>query len=218
MEGAAARLALRALLLCLAARGSPLTEEELVVPVRLDSTGQQQPPAEERLYRLDAFGQRFSLELQPDSSFLAPDLTLQYVGSRPQAGEEAEAPEQPADADLSTCFYAGTVNGDPVSAAALSLCGGIRGAFYLRGVEYLIQPANASLPQGETKLQLHVLRRRLQRTLRQGGGTKCGVTDSSFPLFVDVQQPQHVLRAGTEPQPHQPPARFGFSMLPLSGK
>ncbi|XP_015273541.1 PREDICTED: A disintegrin and metalloproteinase with thrombospondin motifs 1 [Gekko japonicus] len=194
MQGAAARLALRALLFCLAARGSPLTEEELVVPVWLDSTGQQ--PAEERLYRLDAFGQRFSLELQPDSSFLAPDLTLQYVGSRPQSGEEAEEPEQPGDADLSTCFYAGTVNGDPVSAAALSLCGGIRGAFYLRGVEYLIQPANVSLLQGETKLQLHVLRRRLQRNLHQGGGTKCGVTDSSSPLFVDVQQPQHVLRAG----------------------
>ncbi|XP_028582811.2 A disintegrin and metalloproteinase with thrombospondin motifs 1 [Podarcis muralis] len=189
MERAAARLALSALLLCLAARGSPRQPDEeekaLVVPVRLDSAGRQQ---QRRLYRLDAFGERLSLELQPDSSFLAPDLTLQYVGSRPRS-EEEEASEQPGA--LAGCFYSGTVNGDAHSAAALSLCGGLRGAFYLRGVEYLIQPANASLPQGgDEPLRLHVLRRRLRRSPRQDGGAKCGVTDSEFPSTAAEGRPQ----------------------------
>ncbi|XP_062982800.1 A disintegrin and metalloproteinase with thrombospondin motifs 1 [Elgaria multicarinata webbii] len=205
MKGEAARLVLSALLLCLAARGSPRQlqeEEELVVPVRLDSVvgqQQQQQPggADGRLYRLDAFGERLSLELQPDSSFLAPDLTLQYVGSRPQ--NEVAASEHPVGADLASCFYSGTVNGDLDSAVALSLCGGMRGAFYLRGVEYLIQPANVSHPQGE---QLHVLQRRLRKSARQGGDAKCGVTDDSYPAGAEGQQEQpqeqveHVSRAG----------------------
>ncbi|KAJ6662456.1 hypothetical protein lerEdw1_011869 [Lerista edwardsae] len=189
MKEAAARLVLGALLLCLAALGSALLqeEEELVVPVRVDAAGQQAPEGG-RLYRLDAFSQSLSLELQPDSSFLAPDLTLQYVGSRLQGREEAEAVEQPVGADLAGCFYSGTVNRDPASAAALSLCGGIRGAFYLRGVEYLIQPTNTSRSQGGEQFQLHVLRRRLRTNPRQGGGTKCGVTDSTFPPAPEGQQ------------------------------
>ncbi|XP_053163301.1 A disintegrin and metalloproteinase with thrombospondin motifs 1 [Hemicordylus capensis] len=203
MKREAASLVLSALLLCLAAEGSPRLQEEqqqqLVVPVSLDSAEYQQPAAGGRLYRLDAFGERISLELQPDSSFLAPDLTLQYVGSRPPRGEKEaeEASEQPVGAALAGCFYSGTVNGDPASAAALSLCGGIRGAFYLRGAEYLIQPANISRSQGGE--QLHVLRRRLRKHLHQGGGVKCGVTDSTFPSAAEGQQlppPEHVHRSG----------------------
>ncbi|XP_061483861.1 A disintegrin and metalloproteinase with thrombospondin motifs 1 [Rhineura floridana] len=206
MKGEAVRLALSAVLLCLAARGSPPPqEEELVVPVRLDSVErrrqhQHQQPGW-RLYRLDAFGERLRLELQPDSSFLVPDLTLQYVGSRPQSKEE-EVSEQPVGgADLASCFYSGTVNGDQLSAVALSLCGGLRGAFYLHGVEYLIQPANASHPQGDELLRLHVLRRRLRRSPHPGGKSKCGVTGMNYPSAAEGQQHQeaaaeHAMRAG----------------------
>ncbi|NXP41786.1 ATS1 metalloproteinase, partial [Leiothrix lutea] len=97
----------------------------LVLPRRLGAPG-----ARER-FRLEAFGERLTLELEPDSSFLAPDFTLQYLGG----------PPPPPEDDLSRCFYSGTVNGDPGSAAALSLCSGLRGAFSLRGRQYLIQPA-----------------------------------------------------------------------------
>lgn len=203
-EAALLALALGALLLCLAARGSPLQEEEeeLVVPVRLDSQQQQQQLAGGRLYSLDAFGERLHLELQPDSSFLAPDLTLQYVGSRPQEEAEAEEASPAAGAALASCFYSGTVNGDAASAAAFSLCGGMRGAFYWRGVEYLIQPTNDSIMiRQEDQLQLHVLRRRLRRrSPSQNGGTTCGVTDSPFPSATkgQQQQPEHVPRAGNE--------------------
>ncbi|XP_066476646.1 A disintegrin and metalloproteinase with thrombospondin motifs 1 [Tiliqua scincoides] len=193
-DWAAARLVLLLCLGCCCCGASLQEEEELVVPVRADAA------ADGRLYSLDAFGERLRLQLHPDSSFLAPDLTLQYVGSRPR-GREEEGDGQPAGADLARCFYSGTVNGDPASAAALSLCGGLRGAFYLRGLEYLIQPANATRAPGGEPLQLHVLRRRLRSTSpRRGGGAKCGVTDGAFPAAPEGQQqpPQleHVPRAG----------------------
>ncbi|CAM2096982.1 unnamed protein product [Caretta caretta] len=183
---------LLAALLCLCPRGArgspaPREEQELIVPVQLDSAAE---PAGKRLYRLDAFGKRLSLELEPDSSFLAPDFRLQSLGSRPRQEEEEEeaVPEQgaslgiPPAADLARCFYSGTVNRDPSSAAALSLCAGLRGAFYLQGEEYFIQPANASQPQ------LHLLRRRPQSSVRPSGGSKCGVTDQSFPRAAEGQQ------------------------------
>ncbi|XP_063161525.1 A disintegrin and metalloproteinase with thrombospondin motifs 1 [Candoia aspera] len=179
MKGAKACLALSALLLSLAARGSPSPlQEELVVPQKVDSIGQQQT-AGNQFYHLDAFGEHFSLELKPDNSFLAPGLTFQYVGSRPQGRREEEESHQSLGANLASCFYSGTVNRDPDSAAALSLCGGIRGAFYLRGSEYLIQPANVSHGPAEEQPQLHVLSHLRQSRGPRGGGTKCEVPDSN---------------------------------------
>ncbi|XP_070798738.1 A disintegrin and metalloproteinase with thrombospondin motifs 1 [Pituophis catenifer annectens] len=180
MKGAKACLALSTLLLSLGARGgsSSPREEELVVPVKVDFVGRQRAGGEQ-FYRLDAFGERFSLELKPDDSFLAPALTFQYVGSRPQGRREEEEAHQALGANLASCFYSGTVNGDPASAAALSLCGGIRGAFYLRGSEYLIQPANVSQAPGGEQPQLHLLSRSRRSPVPRGSGTKCEVPDSS---------------------------------------
>ncbi|XP_003219095.1 A disintegrin and metalloproteinase with thrombospondin motifs 1 [Anolis carolinensis] len=183
-------LLLSARSLCLAALGGH--EEALVLPLRLG-------PA---LYRLDAFGQRLRLELQPDSSFLAPDLRLQEVGGRPRgSAQEQEAPPAP----LYSCFYSGTVNGEPGSVAALSLCGGLRGAFYLRGAEYLIQPANASASRparggggGGGEGQLHVLRRLLPS--RNPRGAKCGVAEPSEPSPAQEEgQPQQETEEPSRP-------------------
>ncbi|XP_074853412.1 A disintegrin and metalloproteinase with thrombospondin motifs 1 [Carettochelys insculpta] len=148
---------------------APREEQELVVPVRLEPAAEA---AAKRLYRLDAFGKRLRLELEPDSSFLAPDFRLQYVGSRP--------PGASPGSDLARCFYSGTVNRDPNSAAALSLCEGLRGAFYAQGDEYFIQPANASNHQRQ---QLHLLRRR-----PRSSGAKCGVTEQSSSGAAEGQQ------------------------------
>lgn len=164
-----------ALLVVPGVRGRPAEEdEELVLPAL-----ERAPGRETTRLRLDAFGRELLLELQPDRGFLAPGFTLQTVGRRP--GPNAPSPD-PAG-DLAHCFYSGTVNGDPSSAAALSLCEGVRGAFYLQGEEYFIQPAPAAATvrltpaaAGEeppAQPPFHLLRRRR----RGGGGAKCGVMD-----------------------------------------
>ncbi|XP_047420546.1 A disintegrin and metalloproteinase with thrombospondin motifs 1 [Sciurus carolinensis] len=162
------------LLIAPGAHGRPAEEdEELVLPALERAAGQ-----ETTRLRLDAFGQRLHLKLQPDRGFLAPGFTLQTVGRKP--GPEAQRLDPTGD--LAHCFYSGTVNGDPSSAAALSLCEGVRGAFYLQGEEFFIQPAPAAAterlaPAAEEepneRPQFHLLRRRR----RGGGGAKCGVMD-----------------------------------------
>uniref|UniRef100_A0AAQ4RNW4 Peptidase M12B domain-containing protein n=1 Tax=Gasterosteus aculeatus aculeatus TaxID=481459 RepID=A0AAQ4RNW4_GASAC len=61
-------------------------------------------------FRFSAFERVLHLRLAPDSSFLA----------------------LPGAADLRECFFSGTVNADPDSFAALSLCEGLRGGVLLR--------------------------------------------------------------------------------------
>lgn len=171
------------LLLVPGARGRPAEEdEELVLPDL-----ERAPGHATTHLRLDAFGRQLHLELQPDRGFLAPGFTLQTVGRRP--GPDALRPD-PAG-DLTHCFYSGTVNGDSGSAAALSLCEGVSGAFYLQGEEYFIQPAPAAATVGlapaaaaaageepPERPQFHLLRRRQ----RGGDGAKCGVTDDETQL------------------------------------
>lgn len=143
----------------------------LVLPRRLGAPG-----ARER-FRLEAFGERLTLELEPDSSFLAPDFTLQYLGG----------PPPPPEDDLSRCFYSGTVNGDPGSAAALSLCSGLRGAFSLRGRQYLIQPA----PGTAHRHGPHLLR--LRGAPRTDPAARCAVAEAG----AGAEGPQPAEPAGT---------------------
>ncbi|KAM4701130.1 A disintegrin and metalloproteinase with thrombospondin motifs 1 [Discoglossus pictus] len=173
-----------ALLYAWIAQGN-IMEEELVVPVKVETDAAQGPLVGDKVvYHLEVFGESLTLELEPDPSFLAPDFTLQYVGKpKPQAEGEA-APENLGD--LAKCFYSGSVNGDTSSSAALSLCGGIRGAFYHRGEEYLIQPSNHTLTMAGsnsgTPLVLHLVRRKSRAK------AKCGVTDSA-PQEVQPDEP-----------------------------
>lgn len=173
------------MLLCVrGAHGRPTEEdEELVLPSLERAPGHDSTT---RL-RLDAFGQQLHLKLQPDSGFLAPGFTLQTVGRSP--GSEAQHLDPTGD--LAHCFYSGTVNGDPSSAAALSLCDGVRGAFYLQDEEFFIQPAPAvaterlvpAVPEEEStaRPQFHILRRRR----RGNGGAKCGVMDDETQITSD---------------------------------
>ncbi|XP_075450046.1 A disintegrin and metalloproteinase with thrombospondin motifs 1 [Ascaphus truei] len=173
-----------AALLCALSALCSVMEEELVVPVRLAAGAAQGTSGTgEVVYRLDTFGERLTLELEPDSSFLAPDFSLQYVGNPKTHGGEAAAAAEPAHpSNLATCFYSGTVNGEPSSSAALSLCGGIRGAFYHRGEEYSIQPSNHTLTVAESgsssPLVLHLIRKRSRAK------AKCGVTEPSLQQML----------------------------------
>lgn len=155
----------------------------LVLPRRLGAPG-----ARER-FRLEAFGERLTLELEPDSSFLAPDFTLQYLGG----------PPPPPEDDLSRCFYSGTVNRDPGSAAALSLCAGLRGAFSLRGRQYLIQPA----PGTAHRHGPHLLR--LRGVPRAAPAARCAVAEAG----AEAEGPEPAEPAGTVAMPRRPPQGQG---------
>ncbi|XP_004379439.1 A disintegrin and metalloproteinase with thrombospondin motifs 8 [Trichechus manatus latirostris] len=84
---------------------------------------------------LSAFGRGFVLRLAPDASFLAPGFKIQHLGEPggPAGGE----------ARLRDCFFSGTVDGEPGSLAAVSLCRGLSGSFLLAGEEFTIQPQGA---------------------------------------------------------------------------
>ncbi|XP_029771514.1 A disintegrin and metalloproteinase with thrombospondin motifs 8 [Suricata suricatta] len=117
------------------ARGAPAPPgargqaSELVEPTRLPGSGG------ELAFHLSAFGKGFVLRLAPDASFLAPNFKIEHLGGSGGAvGGERE---------LRDCFFSGTVNGEPESLAAVSLCGGLSGSFLLDGEEFTIQPQGA---------------------------------------------------------------------------
>ncbi|XP_007894294.1 A disintegrin and metalloproteinase with thrombospondin motifs 15 [Callorhinchus milii] len=137
-------------------------ESEVVNPVRLDvepggarrhflQRSLEDVHQDQRmLFKVGAFSQEFYLDLVPDSSFLGSAFTLQSLSLFPQ----------PAWGNsISHCFYSGSVNRDPSSYAALSLCDGMQGAFGVNGSEYLIQPLAKPPGVGEPS-SAHVIHRR----------------------------------------------------------
>uniref|UniRef100_A0A8C2YU96 ADAM metallopeptidase with thrombospondin type 1 motif 8 n=1 Tax=Chinchilla lanigera TaxID=34839 RepID=A0A8C2YU96_CHILA len=96
---------------------------------------------------LSAFGQGFELRLAPDASFLAPELKIERLGGSGGAAR--------AERGLRGCFFSGTVNREPASLAAVSLCRGLRGSFLVGGEEFTVQPQGA----GDSLDQPHLLRR-----------------------------------------------------------
>lgn len=168
------------LVLCVgAARGA--WQESTVVPVRVDASRGG------RAYRLDAFGQRLLLRLQPDHSFLAPGFVFSVAGAPepPRGGPEPPSGGSGGSRAEPGCFFSGTVNGEERSAAALNLCGGLTGGFFLLGEEYFIQPRNSSNlreeqqeeHQEEEEEVVHVVRRRSRAALAEEGSSKCGVSE-----------------------------------------
>ncbi|KAG9349676.1 hypothetical protein JZ751_028124 [Albula glossodonta] len=162
-------------------------EESTVVPVRLDpvqaagspeqwrtlSDEEKEKDSERRVFQLDVFGQRMILDLEPDQTFLAPGFIFQVVG---QTGTPKPETQQESDSAAYHCFYSGSVNGEVNSAAALNLCHGLKGGFYLHGEEYFIQPSNATDVQ-TSEVDLHLIRRRSRGSLAEEGSSKCGVNE-----------------------------------------
>eukprot|EP00061_Rhincodon_typus_P004182 g21942.t1 len=133
----------------------------------LQRAQQQDVGAGSAAFRIHAFDQEFNLNLVADSSFLAPAFTVQSLSGSPRAAWGAT---------LSHCFYSGSVNGEPGSFAALSLCDGMHGAFRSNGTEYLIQPVrndNRSPPGAQTH-NTHLLRRRSAAAPSLNATSRCG--------------------------------------------
>lgn len=108
-----------------------LSSYEIITPVRVDDFGESFPHAlhyrsrrsardevsgARALYRIDAFGQRFQLNLSADSSFIAPSYTLTHLGADVQ---------DPARSDMRHCFFRGHVDAKREHAAVFSLCTGL---------------------------------------------------------------------------------------------
>uniref|UniRef100_A0A4W4G1M0 ADAM metallopeptidase with thrombospondin type 1 motif, 8a n=1 Tax=Electrophorus electricus TaxID=8005 RepID=A0A4W4G1M0_ELEEL len=128
-------------------------ESEAIIPVKLSSRNSWFGRSEERqIFRINAFGQVFTLDLSPDNSFVAPTLNVQRI--------KANHLSAFLNDDLRYCFYKGTVNSDKESVVSVSLCRGIQGTFLTHGDEYFIQPV-ASDKKGTSFSQMHFIKRRV---------------------------------------------------------
>ncbi|KAG8141508.1 hypothetical protein E2320_007123 [Naja naja] len=132
-------------------------------------------------FSIAAFGKVLLLQLEPDASFLAPGLKVQHVGRKEPVGFLAEKKED-EDVKLRKCFYSGTVNSQPDSLVAVSLCEGIRGSFFVDGDKYVIQPQNRG--SGDPLTQVHQLQRRSSSKEaakgRQGGEAQLDPNTTPF--------------------------------------
>lgn len=172
-------------------------EESTVVPVRIDPYETEQTHTEEarqkdsekRFYQLDVFGDRMVLMLEPDQTFLAPGFVFQMVG-KPESEESDSAGE-------ARCFFSGTVEGDEPSAAAINVCDGLRGGFYVGTEEYFIQPKNTSGKVQSTDGDVHVIRRRKRGIFTEENSSKCGVNEEE----ERVPEKPDAVKSNAEPIP-----------------
>lgn len=141
-------------------RGSEGFEVEETVPVRLTGrTGRRLAKRSEDhpSFRLTAFGRNFTLNLQPDPSFISPAMKVYHIRAKDLSATElrtgaerqvsvsdltAVNMSKPATAssELRSCFFIGTVDFKDDSVVSVSLCHGIVGAFISDGDEYQIKP------------------------------------------------------------------------------
>uniref|UniRef100_A0A3B3X902 Peptidase M12B domain-containing protein n=1 Tax=Poecilia mexicana TaxID=48701 RepID=A0A3B3X902_9TELE len=75
------------------------------------------------LYRIDAFGERFHLDLSADSSFIAPSYTVTHLGAERSSGDADSHFHDPGD--MRHCFFRGHVNAKSEHPAVFSLCTGL---------------------------------------------------------------------------------------------
>uniref|UniRef100_A0A8C7XM70 ADAM metallopeptidase with thrombospondin type 1 motif 15 n=1 Tax=Oryzias sinensis TaxID=183150 RepID=A0A8C7XM70_9TELE len=150
-------------------RASDCMEVDICVPVREAHLHHGKHERTDRArdaqvaFKLSVFKQDFFLHLAPDPTFHALD--------------------GPPPARTRPCFYAGHVNADPDSLAALSICGGLRGAFSIDGVEYFIAPQ-----RGDPQERIHVITRRWSRAHER---SRCGVSPDSN-LTLSLQKYSHM--------------------------
>ncbi|XP_078678214.1 A disintegrin and metalloproteinase with thrombospondin motifs 9-like isoform X2 [Branchiostoma floridae x Branchiostoma belcheri] len=166
-----------------------LTRYEIVVPARVDDNGDPYPHThhfrkrsadavsvgwsktgqDRTAYTLQAFGEKFHLNLTEDAGFLAPTFSVYHLG-RPQYDPEN-------DTHLQHCYYTGRVNSHPESSVAVSVCSGLLGAFRTPNSEYFIEPLNNDHGEDSGHSKPHVVYRKDNIKHQHSGGSSCGVHD-----------------------------------------
>lgn len=110
-----------------------LSSYEIITPLRVNDFGESFPlqlhyrrrrrslsdhlSGLRLLYRIDAFGERFHLNLTAHSDFIAPSYTVVHLGAEEGNGTERS--------DMRHCFFRGHVNGRSDFPAVFSLCTGL---------------------------------------------------------------------------------------------
>uniref|UniRef100_A0A3B5QY86 ADAM metallopeptidase with thrombospondin type 1 motif 20 n=1 Tax=Xiphophorus maculatus TaxID=8083 RepID=A0A3B5QY86_XIPMA len=130
-----------------------LSSYEIVTPLRVNDFGESFPhklhyrrrqrslsddlSGLRLLYRIDAFGERFHLDLSADSSFIAPSYTVTHLGAE-RSGDADSHFHDPGD--MRHCFFRGHVNAKSEHPAVFSLCTGLVGTFTTQHAEYFLEP------------------------------------------------------------------------------
>ncbi|CAL8261026.1 unnamed protein product [Merluccius merluccius] len=182
-----------------------LTSYEIITPLRVNDVGESFPhrlhyssrrrsrrsldggaPASRAHYRVDAFGERFHLNLTADSGFIAPAYTVRHLGAGPN--DTTQDKEQDRDPGaMRHCFFRGHVNAKTQFPAVFSVCTGLIGTFTTQDGEYFMEPLLGT--EGEAYAEEHnkphlVYRqgRTRQGRTRQGPTTEpCSASEHQAP-------------------------------------
>uniref|UniRef100_A0A4W4E569 Peptidase M12B domain-containing protein n=1 Tax=Electrophorus electricus TaxID=8005 RepID=A0A4W4E569_ELEEL len=161
-------------------------EIDFCEPVQLDhenASSQSDGIRNHIVFKISAFKQDFYLNVLPDSSFLAPDVTH----------ENHLSTTATSVSDLRRCFYSGDVNSDASSFTSISVCRGVQGAFFYKGMEYHFwyrgnETAEALMPSAE---KTHMIRRQ-RRAVNPDASSRCGVSsDVNRPLVKSLEKYWH---------------------------
>uniref|UniRef100_A0A665X761 ADAM metallopeptidase with thrombospondin type 1 motif 20 n=1 Tax=Echeneis naucrates TaxID=173247 RepID=A0A665X761_ECHNA len=131
-----------------------LSSYEIITPVRVNDFGESFPRALHYRrrrrslndlsglrvhYTIDAFGERFHLNLTADSGFIAPSYTVTHLGvDRGNGTDQDQSVQDPGD--MRHCFFRGHVNARSEFPAVFSLCTGLIGTFTTQHGEYFLEP------------------------------------------------------------------------------
>lgn len=88
-------------------------------------------------YRIDAFGERFHLNLTAHSGFIAPSYTVTHLGADQSNAADSHFQDP---SDMRHCFFRGHVNARSEYPAVFSLCTGLIGTFTTQHGEYFLEP------------------------------------------------------------------------------
>ncbi|XP_054709975.1 A disintegrin and metalloproteinase with thrombospondin motifs 18-like [Uloborus diversus] len=141
-------------------------DKETIVPVmisggenKLEQRRKKRSPENESLeLTFAAFGEHFHLQLEPESSLLAPGFKVYHLhGAEKVFGSN----------DLKKCLFRGWLKSHPGSTLALNLCGGMSGLIQTAQNDFLIEPLNKNMSDEKAPLKEHILSKRSVKTMDQ---------------------------------------------------
>ncbi|XP_034031983.1 A disintegrin and metalloproteinase with thrombospondin motifs 20 [Thalassophryne amazonica] len=139
-------------------------------------------------YRIDAFGERFHLNLSADSDFIAPSYAVTHLGVEQSNFTHSSDPPS----DMRHCFFRGHVNAEAEYPAVFSLCTGLIGTFTTQYGEYFLEPLlNAA---GEEYDEEHNKPHLVYRHERQ---RNISVTDSSTQPCAASEDAKRLISFGS---------------------